>query len=153
MPQITHFYTQGPSSAVAISAMPTCWQRPAKMSKGGQLQLVSLMAVKSINCTASKDEELIENSPTLQNAMCFLLTVLFSFSDSYIRGCTVLDSVGQGLHLAGISNLSVDSNVFYNISGHGLLLGKCGRKISIQHVTATCANDHLHENVFGEKDP
>ncbi|XP_038033294.1 fibrocystin isoform X3 [Anas platyrhynchos] len=45
-------------------------------------------------------------------------------ADSYIRGCSVLDSVGQGLHLAGISNLSVDSNVFYNISGHGLLLGE-----------------------------
>ncbi|TRZ13995.1 hypothetical protein HGM15179_013119, partial [Zosterops borbonicus] len=44
--------------------------------------------------------------------------------DSYIRGCCVLDSFGQGLRLSGISNLSVDSNVFYNISGHGLLLGE-----------------------------
>ncbi|KAF4801061.1 Fibrocystin [Turdus rufiventris] len=44
--------------------------------------------------------------------------------DSYIRGCCVLDSFGQGLRLTGISNLSVDSNVFYNISGHGLLLGE-----------------------------
>ncbi|NXL83094.1 PKHD1 protein, partial [Alectura lathami] len=44
-------------------------------------------------------------------------------ADSYIRGCSVLDSFGQGLQLTGISNLSVDSNVFYNISGHGLLLG------------------------------
>ncbi|XP_030346033.1 fibrocystin isoform X2 [Strigops habroptila] len=45
-------------------------------------------------------------------------------ADSYIRGCCVLDSFGQGLCLTGISNLSVDSNVFYNISGHGLLLGE-----------------------------
>uniref|UniRef100_A0A8C3XE04 PKHD1 ciliary IPT domain containing fibrocystin/polyductin n=1 Tax=Cyanoderma ruficeps TaxID=181631 RepID=A0A8C3XE04_9PASS len=44
--------------------------------------------------------------------------------DSYIRGCCVLDSFGQGLRLTGISNLSVDSNIFYNISGHGLLLGE-----------------------------
>ncbi|XP_056344169.1 fibrocystin [Oenanthe melanoleuca] len=44
--------------------------------------------------------------------------------DSYIHGCCVLDSFGQGLHLTGISNLSVDRNVFYNISGHGILLGK-----------------------------
>ncbi|XP_014113099.1 PREDICTED: fibrocystin [Pseudopodoces humilis] len=45
-------------------------------------------------------------------------------ADSYIHGCCVLDSFGQGLHLTGISNLSVDSNVFYNISGHGILLGE-----------------------------
>ncbi|XP_053919594.1 fibrocystin [Cuculus canorus] len=45
-------------------------------------------------------------------------------ADSYVRGCCVLDSFGQGLRLTGISNLSVDSNVFYNISGHGLLLGE-----------------------------
>ncbi|XP_058691005.1 fibrocystin isoform X2 [Poecile atricapillus] len=45
-------------------------------------------------------------------------------ADSYIHGCCVLDSFGQGLRLTGISNLSVDSNVFYNISGHGLLLGE-----------------------------
>uniref|UniRef100_A0A8C3MZI7 Uncharacterized protein n=1 Tax=Geospiza parvula TaxID=87175 RepID=A0A8C3MZI7_GEOPR len=51
---------------------------------------------------------------------CSALTV----TDSYIRGCCVLDSFGQGLHLRGISNLTVDSNVFYNISGHGLLLGE-----------------------------
>ncbi|NXW41207.1 PKHD1 protein, partial [Nyctiprogne leucopyga] len=43
---------------------------------------------------------------------------------SYIRGCCVLDSFGQGLRLTGISNLSVDNNIFYNISGHGLLLGQ-----------------------------
>ncbi|NXR22980.1 PKHD1 protein, partial [Cinclus mexicanus] len=57
---------------------------------------------------------------------CSALTVSGNtwVSDSYIRGCCVLDSFGQGLHLMGVSNLSVDSNVFYNISGHGLLLGE-----------------------------
>ncbi|XP_053794338.1 fibrocystin [Vidua chalybeata] len=57
---------------------------------------------------------------------CSALTVTGStwMADSYIRGCCVLDSFGQGLRLSGISNLSVDSNVFYNISGHGLLLGE-----------------------------
>ncbi|XP_068039311.1 fibrocystin isoform X2 [Anomalospiza imberbis] len=57
---------------------------------------------------------------------CSALTVTGNtwMADSYIRGCCVLDSFGQGLRLSGISNLSVDSNVFYNISGHGLLLGE-----------------------------
>uniref|UniRef100_A0A8C6JJ31 Uncharacterized protein n=1 Tax=Melopsittacus undulatus TaxID=13146 RepID=A0A8C6JJ31_MELUD len=57
---------------------------------------------------------------------CSALTIAGSakMADSYIRGCCVLDSFGQGLRLTGISNLSVDSNVFYNISGHGLLLGE-----------------------------
>lgn len=60
------------------------------------------------------------------------------FPDSYIRGCCILDSFGQGLRLTGISNLTVDSNVFYNILGHGLLLGKWSRKISVLHVAVTC---------------
>ncbi|XP_062494516.1 fibrocystin isoform X2 [Pezoporus occidentalis] len=57
---------------------------------------------------------------------CSALTVVGSakMADSYIRGCCVLDSFGQGLRLTGISNLSVDSNVFCNISGHGVLLGE-----------------------------
>ncbi|XP_063009216.1 fibrocystin [Melospiza melodia melodia] len=57
---------------------------------------------------------------------CSALTVTGNtwMADSYIRGCCVLDSFGQGLHLRGISNLTVDSNVFYNISGHGVLLGE-----------------------------
>uniref|UniRef100_A0A8D0L0P7 PKHD1 ciliary IPT domain containing fibrocystin/polyductin n=1 Tax=Strix occidentalis caurina TaxID=311401 RepID=A0A8D0L0P7_STROC len=60
---------------------------------------------------------------------CSALTVVGNawMADSYIRGCCVMDSFGRGLHLTGISNLSVDSNVFYNISGHGLLLGNCTR--------------------------
>ncbi|KAM7062054.1 fibrocystin [Acridotheres tristis] len=57
---------------------------------------------------------------------CSALTVTGNtwLPDSYIHGCCVLDSFGQGLHLTGVSNLSVDSNVFYNISGHGILLGE-----------------------------
>lgn len=130
MPQITHFYTQGPSSAVAISAMPTCWQRPAKMSKGGQLQLVSLMAVKSINCTASKDEELIENSPTLQNAMCFLLTVLFSFQTlTYVAALfwtpLAKDSIWPGSQTSVwtvMSSITFQAMGFYWVSAAGKYL-------------------------------
>ncbi|KFQ99214.1 Fibrocystin, partial [Nipponia nippon] len=57
---------------------------------------------------------------------CSALTVAGNawMADSYIRGCCILDSFGQGLRLTGISNLNVDSNVFYNVSGHGLLLDK-----------------------------
>ncbi|XP_064304301.1 fibrocystin isoform X2 [Phalacrocorax carbo] len=65
---------------------------------------------------------------------------------SYIRGCCVLDSFGQGLRLAGISNLSVESNVFYNISGHGLLLGEGleeGNRISNNIVTGLSGTDGL----------
>ncbi|XP_062429111.1 fibrocystin [Rhea pennata] len=46
------------------------------------------------------------------------------FTGSYIRGCCILDSFSQGLRLTGISNFTVDSNVFSNISGHGLLMGE-----------------------------
>ncbi|XP_019392715.1 PREDICTED: fibrocystin isoform X5 [Crocodylus porosus] len=44
-------------------------------------------------------------------------------TDSYIRGCSIWDSFGRGLRISGTSDLRVDNNVFYNISGHGLLLG------------------------------
>ncbi|NWW89268.1 PKHD1 protein, partial [Rhynochetos jubatus] len=67
-------------------------------------------------------------------------------ADSYIRGCCVLDSFGQGLRLTGISNLSVDSNVFYNISGHGLLLGEGleeGNKVSNNIVIGLSGTDGL----------
>ncbi|KAM6083161.1 fibrocystin [Chlamydotis macqueenii] len=67
-------------------------------------------------------------------------------ADSYIRGCCVLDSFGQGLHLTGISNLSVDSNVFYNISGHGLLLGEGleeGNRVSNNIVIGLSGTDGL----------
>ncbi|XP_052546715.1 fibrocystin isoform X1 [Tympanuchus pallidicinctus] len=67
-------------------------------------------------------------------------------ADSYIRGCCFLDSFGQGLHLTGISNLSVDSNVFFNISGHGLLLGsglEKGNRIRNNIVIGLSATDGL----------
>ncbi|XP_042688670.1 fibrocystin isoform X6 [Centrocercus urophasianus] len=67
-------------------------------------------------------------------------------ADSYIRGCCFLDSFGQGLHLTGISNLSVDSNVFFNISGHGLLLGsglEKGNRIRNNVVIGLSATDGL----------
>ncbi|XP_010133111.1 PREDICTED: fibrocystin-like, partial [Buceros rhinoceros silvestris] len=67
-------------------------------------------------------------------------------ADSYIRGCCVLDSFGQGLRLTGISNLSVDSNVFYNISGHGLLLGEGleeGNRVSNNIVIGLSGTDGL----------
>uniref|UniRef100_A0A8C3TE47 PKHD1 ciliary IPT domain containing fibrocystin/polyductin n=1 Tax=Chelydra serpentina TaxID=8475 RepID=A0A8C3TE47_CHESE len=41
---------------------------------------------------------------------------------SYIRGCSVWGSFGRGLSLSRTSELRVDSNVFYNILGHGILL-------------------------------
>ncbi|NWS73473.1 PKHD1 protein, partial [Crotophaga sulcirostris] len=67
-------------------------------------------------------------------------------ADSYIRGCCVLDSFSQGLRLTGISNLSVDSNLFYNISGHGLLLGEGleqGNKVSNNIVVGLSGTDGL----------
>ncbi|NXD80162.1 PKHD1 protein, partial [Halcyon senegalensis] len=67
-------------------------------------------------------------------------------ADSYIRGCCVLDSFAQGLRLTGISNLSVDSNVFINISGHGLLLGKgleVGNRVSNNIVIRLSGTDGL----------
>ncbi|XP_059687939.1 fibrocystin [Gavia stellata] len=67
-------------------------------------------------------------------------------ADSYIRGCCILDSFGQGLRLTGISNLSVDSNVFYNISGHGLLLGEGleeGNRVSNNIVIGLSGTDGL----------
>ncbi|XP_075779467.1 fibrocystin isoform X12 [Pelodiscus sinensis] len=44
-------------------------------------------------------------------------------TDSYIHGCSVWDSLGRGLSLLRTSELRVDNNVFYNILGHGILLG------------------------------
>ncbi|XP_009944264.1 PREDICTED: fibrocystin-like, partial [Leptosomus discolor] len=67
-------------------------------------------------------------------------------ADSYIRGCCVLDSFGQGLRLTGISNLSVDSNIFYNISGHGLLLEEGleeGNRVSNNVVIGLSGTDGL----------
>ncbi|KAK1207578.1 PKHD1 protein, partial [Pygoscelis papua] len=67
-------------------------------------------------------------------------------ADSYIRGCCILDSFGQGLRLTGISNLTVDSNVFYNILGHGLLLGERleeGNRVSNNIVIGLSGTDGL----------
>ncbi|XP_008944713.1 PREDICTED: fibrocystin-like, partial [Merops nubicus] len=67
-------------------------------------------------------------------------------ADSYIRGCCVVDSFGQGLRLTGVSNLSVDSNVFYNIAGHGLLLGtglEEGNRVSNNIVIGLSGSDGL----------
>ncbi|XP_014803864.1 PREDICTED: fibrocystin-like, partial [Calidris pugnax] len=80
--------------------------------------------------------------------LCSALTVAGNarMSGSYIRGCCVLDSFCQGLHLTGISNLSVDSNVFYNISGHGLLLGEGleeGNKVTNNIVIGLSGTDSL----------
>ncbi|XP_030054595.1 fibrocystin [Microcaecilia unicolor] len=45
-------------------------------------------------------------------------------NDSYIRGCSVWDSFSRGLSLSKIHDLQVENNVFYNIMGHGLLVGQ-----------------------------
>ncbi|NXJ66569.1 PKHD1 protein, partial [Rostratula benghalensis] len=80
--------------------------------------------------------------------LCSALTVAGNawMADSYIRGCCVLDSFCQGLHLTRISNLTVDSNVFYNISGHGLLVGEGpeeGNRVSNNIVIGLSGTDGL----------
>ncbi|XP_064506857.1 fibrocystin isoform X1 [Pseudopipra pipra] len=79
---------------------------------------------------------------------CSALTVTGNtwMADSFIHGCCVLNSFGQGLRLTGISNLSVDSNVFYNISGHGLVLGEGleeGNRVSNNLVIGLSGTDGL----------
>ncbi|NWU65963.1 PKHD1 protein, partial [Pterocles burchelli] len=67
-------------------------------------------------------------------------------ADSYVRGCCILDSFGQGLRLAGISDLHVDNNVFYKISGHGILLGEGleeGNQVSNNIVIGLSGTDGL----------
>ncbi|NWX85156.1 PKHD1 protein, partial [Nothoprocta pentlandii] len=59
-----------------------------------------------------------------QHHSALTITGNMQMADSYIRGSCILDSFGQGLRLTGISNLTVDSNIFSNISGHGILLGE-----------------------------
>ncbi|KAI4561087.1 hypothetical protein MJG53_021144 [Ovis ammon polii x Ovis aries] len=41
---------------------------------------------------------------------------------SYLQGCTVWRSFSRGLSMSQTSSLKVDSNVFYDISGHALLV-------------------------------
>ncbi|XP_047413699.1 fibrocystin isoform X2 [Sciurus carolinensis] len=51
------------------------------------------------------------------------LTLVGTMRDSYVRGCTVWSSFSRGLSLCRTLGLKVDSNVFYKISGHALLVG------------------------------
>ncbi|XP_058162846.1 fibrocystin isoform X2 [Dasypus novemcinctus] len=51
------------------------------------------------------------------------LTLVGAMSDSYIQGCSVWNSFSRGLSMSGTWGLKVDSNVFYNILGHALLVG------------------------------
>ncbi|XP_074982450.1 fibrocystin isoform X2 [Caretta caretta] len=67
-------------------------------------------------------------------------------TDSYIRGCSVWDSFGRGLSLSRISELRVDNNVFYNILGHGILLGgwlEEGNEVSHNTVIGLSGTDGL----------
>ncbi|KAB1261748.1 Fibrocystin [Camelus dromedarius] len=41
-----------------------------------------------------------------------------------MQGCTVWCSFSRGLSMSRTSGLRVDNNVFYNILGHALLVGK-----------------------------
>ncbi|XP_070274536.1 fibrocystin [Myotis yumanensis] len=51
------------------------------------------------------------------------LTLVGAMRDSYIQGCTVWGSFSRGLSMSGTLGLKVDSNVFYDILGHALLVG------------------------------
>uniref|UniRef100_A0A8C5MPS6 PKHD1 ciliary IPT domain containing fibrocystin/polyductin n=1 Tax=Leptobrachium leishanense TaxID=445787 RepID=A0A8C5MPS6_9ANUR len=45
-------------------------------------------------------------------------------SGSYIKGCSIINSFSRGLIVSGISGFKVEGNTFYNIRGHGLLVGE-----------------------------
>ncbi|CAK6446893.1 unnamed protein product [Pipistrellus nathusii] len=51
------------------------------------------------------------------------LTLVGAMRDSYIQGCTMWGSFSRGLSMSGTLGLKVDSNVFYDILGHALLMG------------------------------
>ncbi|XP_054211624.1 fibrocystin isoform X6 [Homo sapiens] len=53
------------------------------------------------------------------------LTLVGAMRESFIQGCTVRNSFSRGLSMCGTLGLKVDSNVFYNILGHALLVGTC----------------------------
>ncbi|XP_031997014.1 fibrocystin [Hylobates moloch] len=53
------------------------------------------------------------------------LTLVGAMRESFIQGCTVRSSFSRGLSMCGTLGLKVDSNVFYNILGHALLVGTC----------------------------
>uniref|UniRef100_A0A8C3WBQ6 PKHD1 ciliary IPT domain containing fibrocystin/polyductin n=1 Tax=Catagonus wagneri TaxID=51154 RepID=A0A8C3WBQ6_9CETA len=51
------------------------------------------------------------------------LTLVGALAGSYVQGCTVWLSFSRGLSMSRTSGLKVDSNVFYDILGHALLVG------------------------------
>ncbi|XP_047651580.1 fibrocystin isoform X2 [Phacochoerus africanus] len=51
------------------------------------------------------------------------LTLVGNLAGSYVQGCTVWLSFSRGLSMSRTSGLKVDSNVFYDILGHALLVG------------------------------
>uniref|UniRef100_A0A8C9DNE7 Fibrocystin n=1 Tax=Prolemur simus TaxID=1328070 RepID=A0A8C9DNE7_PROSS len=51
------------------------------------------------------------------------LILVGAMRDSYVQGCTVWNSFSRGLSMCRTMGLKVDSNVFYNILGHALLVG------------------------------
>ncbi|KAI4531107.1 hypothetical protein MG293_018965 [Ovis ammon polii] len=51
------------------------------------------------------------------------LMLIGAMRGSYLQGCTVWRSFSRGLSMSQTSSLKVDSNVFYDISGHALLVG------------------------------
>ncbi|KAG3289625.1 PKHD1, fibrocystin/polyductin [Ictidomys tridecemlineatus] len=51
------------------------------------------------------------------------LTLVGTMRDSYVQGCTIRSSFSRGLSIHRTLGLKVDSNVFYKISGHALLVG------------------------------
>ncbi|KAE8605431.1 hypothetical protein XENTR_v10015132 [Xenopus tropicalis] len=44
--------------------------------------------------------------------------------DSYIRGCAITRSFARGISISGTSAFTLENNVFYDIKGHGLLVGE-----------------------------
>ncbi|XP_014638035.1 PREDICTED: fibrocystin [Ceratotherium simum simum] len=50
------------------------------------------------------------------------LTLVGAMKDSYVHGCTVWGSFSRGLSMSGTLGLKVNSNVFYDVLGHALLV-------------------------------
>ncbi|XP_074253985.1 fibrocystin isoform X3 [Saimiri boliviensis] len=53
------------------------------------------------------------------------LILVGAMRESFVQGCTVWNSFSRGLSMCRTLGLKVDSNVFYNILGHALLVGTC----------------------------
>ncbi|XP_044243103.2 fibrocystin isoform X2 [Ursus arctos] len=51
------------------------------------------------------------------------LTLVGAMRDSYVQSCTLWGSFSRGLSMSRTMGLKVDSNIFYKISGHALLVG------------------------------